>query len=515
MTLFAGFDGAHGTHGEPKRDGLKWEIKSTAQTLRQPPTLERWRAHLEGKRPLGVIPVRADATCVWGSGDIDEYDVDLLEIVRESRRRKFPLVPCRSKSGGLHMFLFAASAVPAELVRRALRTMMASIGHARCEIFPKQSQILADRGDLGSWMVMPYFGDTFGGKLREQVGLKETGAEMTADEFLRVAEAARVTEDQLTRLAELGEERPARDGEPKKKREPFGDGPPCLQILAKRGFPEGGRNKALFHMGLYYLRSEPADWQERLAESNLRYMKPPLGAEEVAGVVRSLEKKGGEYQYLCKEEPMCSHCDSAKCRGRKYGVGSGGDFPEIEGLRMLDTEPPIWFVEIKGVTITCGTEELQDYRTFHRLCMSKLRMTFGPVKQQTWYSILGQAMAAMPPPMPAPPEASFQEQFRELLEEFCTDRASGEHREEILMGRPVLEDGHYFFRVKDLMSFLKRENVRDFTKGQVIHRIQKMGGDNGQWNIKGTGARWMSVPASLLQVKPEIATPTQRQEEII
>src|SRR5208282_3298699 len=143
-------------------------------TLRRPVTLDMWQNHISGKRPLGVIPTRADGTCVWGSGDIDEYDIDLTALVTEVARKKFPLVPCRSKSGGLHLFMFAAESVPASLMQKALRGMMAALGHARCEIFPKQTSILADRGDLGSWMVMPYFGDTFGGKLREQVGFKST-----------------------------------------------------------------------------------------------------------------------------------------------------------------------------------------------------------------------------------------------------------------------------------------------------------------------------------------------------
>ena len=112
MALFAGRMDAHGTHGEPQRKGLKWEIKTTARTLREPVTVEIWQKHLEGKRPLGVVAIDENATCHWGSIDFDEYDdIDVVALIRAAER--WPLVPCRSKSGGLHFFLFTSEPVPA------------------------------------------------------------------------------------------------------------------------------------------------------------------------------------------------------------------------------------------------------------------------------------------------------------------------------------------------------------------------------------------------------------------
>jgi TOTE conflict system primase-like protein len=177
MNLFPGHENAHGTHGEPDWDDekSKWSIRRTARTLPGPPTLELWEEHLAGARPLGVVPIDENSTCAWGCGDVDDYDVDALALLGRIEAAKLPLVPCRSKSGGLHLFLFLQSPEPARAVQAAVRAMMAALGHAGCEIFPKQSQLLVDRGDQGNWMIAPYFGGTFGGKLREQAGLKRTG----------------------------------------------------------------------------------------------------------------------------------------------------------------------------------------------------------------------------------------------------------------------------------------------------------------------------------------------------
>ena len=41
-----------------------------------------WEQHLEGIRPLGIIPIRANNTCLWGCIDIDSYDVSFAELVK-------------------------------------------------------------------------------------------------------------------------------------------------------------------------------------------------------------------------------------------------------------------------------------------------------------------------------------------------------------------------------------------------------------------------------------------------
>ena len=124
--MFAGGQQAHGTHGEPderKPGDLKWRIKGSAKTLREPPTREHWQQHTAGERPLGIIPIRDDGRCSWGTIDLDVYDINLLEIVAKVEVAKLPLLPCVSKSGGLHLFLFIKQFELAGKVQDVLRAM--------------------------------------------------------------------------------------------------------------------------------------------------------------------------------------------------------------------------------------------------------------------------------------------------------------------------------------------------------------------------------------------------------
>lgn len=513
LELFAGHEGAHGTHGTPVYDHEKnkWVIKSTARGVREGATLKMWEEHLEGKRPLGIVPIRMDSTCVWGSIDIDQYDANLLEIIVRVESQKLPLVPCRSKSGGLHLFLFLAEPVPAGQLQAVLRDWAAQLGLAGCEIFPKQTQILQDRGDMGQWMVMPYYGDTYGGKIKEQVGLRRTGAEMEVGEFLKMSEKLRQTEAQLEKTGRKksklkGQRLPTREG-PSSSVDDFSDGPCCIQnLIGEGGIQRGGQSNALFMMGVYYKKANPEDWEVRLEAANHKFLTPPGTSEGLQTVIRSLKKK--DYEYTCKNEPMVSHCNASLCRMRRFGVGDGGNFPVITQLSKLETEPPIWFVEIDSQRIEASTEQLQNYILFHRLCIDRLHKSFAILKTPDWFSLLNAAMENMIV-IEAPSDVAMGGRFHEMMEEFLTNRARGQVKEDLLSGRPWEDeaDHRHYFRLQDLQKFLRREDERGLTRGQITQKIRDMGGADRGLRVKEKFVNCWWVPSSAVTPTPELDPP--------
>lgn len=521
MDLFAGSETTSGTHGTPQLDetGVKWAIKKTAVTLKAPVTLALWQAHLEGKRPLGVIPIKADSTSKWGSIDIDDYDIDLLEVVRRVEAAKLPLVPCRSKSGGLHLFLFMSEWTDAARVQGCLRDIAASLGFAGCEIFPKQTKILASQGEQGNWMVMPYYGGDYGGKIKFQYGLKKTGAEMTLEEFLTLAERKSVTAEALDELKvnkPKESKKSAKGDSSKRPKVPFGNGPPCLQHMAEGGFPADGRKRAIFMIGIFLKRAHPNDWKAKLDEDNQKHMKPPLPADEINSVIKSLDKK--DYEYTCKEQPMAAHCNSVVCRGRKFGVGTGGEYPVIEALSKLDTDPPLWFVDIPGAHISMTTEELVNYRKFHTLCVARANppVAFKLLRDDVWMSILNEALQKVEI-IAASPDIGTAAVFHELLEEFLTNRTRGERKEDLLRGAPWEneEEGRHYFPIKDLERFMNRQGSK-MHRNEITTRIREdYEGGRKQMNIKGLAninVWW--VMSNKIGRAPELDTPEDKEDMI-
>lgn len=502
MELFAGHPAAHGTHGEPNYDAAKnkWEIKQTASTKKDKVTVELWERHIAGTYPLGIITIKPNSTVQWGCIDIDEYQDDLLHLISQIEVHNYPLVPCRSKSGGLHLFLFLTSPAPAIAVITFLRDVAAHLGHATAEIFPKQAQIHADRGEIGNWIVMPYFGGTFGGKLREQTGLKKTGAEQTLDEFLIAAEAARVTPNQLAELTQPpAHVNGAGTKSPRPSRPTFSNGPPCLQIMVERGW-SNHRNDTLLHAGRYAKLAHPNDWKAEVSRYNAEYCKPPLPPEEVMGVIRSLEKKN--YEYLCKYEPMASHCNAALCRSRKFGIGTEGNYPRISSISKVNRELVTWFVEVDDMHLELSTEQLQRYDLFHRMAMEQ-GTCYRAMKQDAWFQTLREAMENLTISPYDSPDIGEPEIFREHLEDYLTNRQRGRQMDDVLSGRPWEdEETHrHYFRLKGLMAYLKR--IGDRTgRTKVSLRLRALGGGEQFLYPKGEKTRCWYVPSACVAPTP-------------
>ena len=486
--LFRGHRGAHGTHGQEERSAgrVKTEIKKSAKTLREPATPLLWRQHLDGERALGVVPIDSDSTCWWGALDIDKYDLSHQDIARKLEKLGLPLYVCRSKSGGAHLYLFLSEPVAAADLVRKMREWAAAMGFGDCEIFPKQTEVLEDRGDLGNWINMPYYQADGGSRYC----VRADGRGMSVDQFMDSAEKSRLSHSQFMALS---------PGSAKKSEE-FSDGPPCLQYLAGIGVAEGGRNNALFAYGVLAKKKHPDDWESILEQWNREILSPPLGAEEFLIVLKSLRKK--DYSYRCKDQPICAHCDQSTCRTRKFGIGAGAT-PDISSISILDTNPPLFFVCLtSGGTVECKADDIMSSRNFQRSALEQLRIMLPLFKQENWQNRITECLeqAVL---IEAPREASTTGAFQELLEQFCTDRHAAQDRDEILLGKPWRDEDRerYWFRLIDLMSHLERAKFRELSRTQIVSRIREMGGDSDFFNLRGRGANVWWLPEGVFSMQ--------------
>ena len=71
-------------------------------------TSDIWKQHLEGKVRLGLKP-ELGLDCLWGCIDVDPNnykDYSEKKYVEIIKKYNLPFVPVKSKSGGLHIFVF-------------------------------------------------------------------------------------------------------------------------------------------------------------------------------------------------------------------------------------------------------------------------------------------------------------------------------------------------------------------------------------------------------------------------
>jgi len=102
--IFNGLTIAYGQY-QPGERGENGKQKGKAFIVRGTVTDELWKNHLEGKgAALGIIPITENNDCRWGCIDIDEYNFDHTSLIQSIRNLNLPLIVCRSKSGGAHVF---------------------------------------------------------------------------------------------------------------------------------------------------------------------------------------------------------------------------------------------------------------------------------------------------------------------------------------------------------------------------------------------------------------------------
>ena len=492
MARFVGLERAHGTYeiGAGTRVDQKNKLKGRALTKLEPVTEELWELHLAGKRGLGIVPIRDDATCSFGSIDIDVYDkLDLPSLEAKCAALNLPLIVCRTKSGGAHLHLFTSEPVAASEIRHALVEWASALGHPKVEVFPKQVQ-MAGMNDVGNWINMPYFDSA----RTTRYAIVE-GKAISPEQFLQLAEKRAISRSQLASVAVvpvLGLE----------------DGPPCLQFLAREGFGEGGRNNALFNLGIYCRLRSNADaawlqggetWEGALQKMNEQFMAPILDKREVKEIVGSLRRKN--YFYLCNMPPISAHCNKDLCKQRRYGVGNGHTDEEaiatlkMDNPRRVLTEPVTWIVTIQAKDLELTTDELMDQLKFRRRALEKLKILLPPLKRKSWEAVV-QHVADTAQDMEAPNDAGPEGRLINMLEAFCTNHAEAKAKDELLLGRPWTDDKkRTHFRGGDFMRYLDQHHFRDMKERGVWAALLRKGAEHSIVKLKGKELTCWSVPA--------------------
>jgi hypothetical protein len=367
-----------------------------------------------------------------------------------------------------------------------LKEVSALLGHGGSEIFPKQTRILADQGDLGSWVNMPYFS----GDSTTRYAVRPNGDAMTTEECLAVAEAARVDVAFFSKPLAVGTDATE-----------FKDAPPCLAYLVQIGFPEGSRNTGLYNIAVLLKKRFPDEWEKRLYEYNEQFMRPPLSSTEAQAVIGSF-KKGKEYRFKCSDSPLAQHCNAGLCRTRKYGVGGGaGAVPDFGALTKQEGDDVVWFWTVNNHRVRLSTSELLTQRKFRERCAAVATILVPYMKQGDFDGIVARAMEN-PEIIPATEDTTKAGELWEFLEKYCLS-PQAMSMEELLNGslRPFDgDDRRTYFRMAGLSTFLRRYQFRDMSRGDIGRVIVQRGGQHHFTNPRGgpgekrKGCNYWSVP---------------------
>lgn len=495
--LFAGLNRAHG-HYEVRPDVHKAKQTGRAETVHAPVTPDMWLRHLNGTYGIGTVPIREDNNCVFGAIDIDKTDINHKELAAQIAAFKLPLIVCRSKSGGAHVYLFCREPISAEIVRGHLMEWAVALGYSGVEVFPKQVR-LASENDVGNWINLPYFNaaktDRYAVTATKQLNLSS---------FMRLVEKMAITVESLADVA-VPEDKLLTDS--------FPGAPPCLQTLARtRGFGEGVRNIGLFNVGVYLRKLHGDGWEEHFDGFNQEFLDPPLGHKEVTQIVRNINKK--VYQYTCKEPPIVGCCNRQICLTRKHGVGDAESDPGVVfgELLKIETNPPIWIWDVDGARIELTTAELKDQGRFHTRVIDILNKYPNNIPAKDWAKLVRERLEGVTV-IDVPPDATEEGQMWLYLEGYCTNHAKAMTRDELLINRPWTEDDRTYFSSQDFHRFLIKQRFQ-CTMRQLWNWLKNRGAEHKFISIKGKGINVWHVEAFAGQTESFDVPDIEHKEEM-
>lgn len=459
-------------------------------TVKEEVSQSAYEAHLSGKVGLGIVPITDGGTCLFGAIDIDKHDtpedIDFKSIAVKIAEYRLPLVMCRTKRGGAHLYLFGSEYLPAKQVQRILASWrdMLKLPY-KTEIFPKQDSLVTAGGEraLGNWINLCYFD----AEKSKRYALDSSGDPVGFELFIQMAWAARISAAELVEYA---------------KREHL-EAPPCVQKMIHTGVESGARNEAMYNVVVYLKRARPETFFEDAQALNKTMFDKPLGQAEAKKVIRSASRR--DYLYKCAEEPCKSLCDRKVCVTREFGISmdemkeldAHDSLPQFTELIEYKSDPPRWGIHVNGKLIqNIPTVVLRDPVGMGTLIFEQLKINIPKLSQETWRKRILDPLIPGLRVIDVPKEASasgvVQAKFAEFVQkaDLSRDGTDLEDRKALLRNIPVVQVINgvrcVVFRGTAFSEYLKRNKAEVMSGMDLWTTLRRdCGADHDKIRIPG------------------------------
>ena len=509
IEIFTGLDRAFGqTQSREKNEAGKLEGRSWL--VKEPITIDNWNTHLEGREPsLGIIPINDDNKCKWGAIDVDTYDgFDYKKLIKKIVGKKIPLVVCKSKSGGAHIFLFVSEPVLAKNMQIKLKEIAVWLGYGDCEIFPKQIE-LNSKG-TGNFLNLSYNHPEFPTRYAFD---DEGNALIELSSFIQHYETKVVSQ-----LNKVVIEKPVTE----KKNEDFKGAPPCLVTLASQGFSQGSRNIALFQLGIYLRQRFPEKLEEKLDYYNSKYFKPPLASREVLTVHKQVSSE--KYFYNCpgqdEKDPsklvgdFASVCEKIKCQSQKFGVGKAAT-NEIMGLKKWESDNPVYELTHNGKVIILTVDQLHSHSEYRKACIAQANESPRPISPAIWADMVDALLKNMQEDdfIQLPGEVTAKGQYLHQLQIFLFNNKGAKDRQDVLQGMVYELKDYLFFKPQAFRDFLKTKRFAKASDSEQYKMFEEFKGTTAKLKVNSNVEHCWKVPNTILESEYKLSKKDFSEEE--
>jgi hypothetical protein len=511
------------------KDPVTGKLKPEYGWSKQPITDQYYLDHLNGNKSIGIQPCNDEGMVRFGTIDIDSKDYKdfsikkYLDIIKQY---DLPLIPVKSKSGGLHLYLFLKEPVKAIIIKKFLEGLLFTLKlPLKTEIYPKQTELGQDsEGKFidGNFINLPYYNKA------ERIAINFDGKPFTFEQFIKVIEANLKTSSELEEFS-IAHVKTVLQGGPSE----FDDGPPCLQIMTKSPLDDG-RDRWLYNYMVFAKKRYQDKWEEMVVDAPKKYfLKDSNGLvvddwseKKVKDKIRSW-KKDSTKGYTCTQEPIANFCMKSECVKRKYGFLSDRKvlFPKLSSLvKIKYPEPEYTF----NVELPNGESRNVKARNVKQIVLQEeirsiiaAAADFVPpkVKSNDFQEVLDSLFPPteeLSPPKGTTPD----EQLEEYLKEYVNG-PQAKSNASFKTGSVLIEGEYAYFKYQGFYKFLKVKDWKEDKSKTAEKIIQICGGkEKAKINVpkrfpKKQGEKESHDPIDVIQISIDKFKIKQSKPEII
>lgn len=461
-------------------------------------TVDVIEKHLNGIISVGLIPTRRDGTCSWGVIDVDGaiYHKDPIPVLKKIREKNYPLVPYRSKTSGLHLYLHIKGSVSAAKMREKIHALAADLGFGGtlADKFPNEDAITKDKNGkykVGKCVNMPYQGTTKGYCTR--YCLTDDGKAIPIDDFFNYVEKFRITPKQFDNLTIKTENKKQNGPEPE-----WNEYPPCTQAFISNKVGEGQRNNALFNLAVLAHLKNPDQLKTELFERNKTCMNPPVERDsELDAIVAQIKDK--DYFYQCETPIAKQFCNKEACRKRKYGIGPNQYIPTVDSFFKHNTNPPYYVLTMEGNQIQLLGKQVVQQQLLREELFDQADIVWQTLNKRDWNMFLVSLKAMQKQVEDMKPGDDEKEDFNYYTRMFIQETEPGDDISQLQAGYIFKDQEFVYFNLHAFKDFLNKKKGKK--SNQEVIRYLKNGGSIS--TTKLNQRVWQIALPEKINIKPK------------
>jgi len=255
------------------------------------------------------------------------------------------LIAVKSKSGGLHIFIFFNEWADATKVSRKLSQINEQYFQAQ-EVFPCNKMLNMPYNDQEATMEHAY---------------DDNSNALLIGRFLKLAEQKKIKPQEFYdyKVQEYDVE------------SEWSQYPPCVQKLIQEGWSGNNRNNYLFNVLVLEMKKNNAltiqQIEETAQDRNSTIFKTPLDRNEVISLAKSVHKSGYQFQCPPKHPEFQPICNKDLCKTRRLGIGEA--IPEIiDSFKNItyiqDPKNTSYTFDFKEQHVIVLPEDMKDEKSF-------------------------------------------------------------------------------------------------------------------------------------------------------